>query len=438
MRFILFLLITTLLLTACNNATTDMPEHEYTNDLVNETSPYLLQHAHNPVDWKAWNDESLALAKETDKLMLISIGYAACHWCHVMEKESFEDSTVASIMNAKFVNIKVDREERPDVDQIYIAAVELMTGRAGWPLNVLALPDGRPVWGGTYFPKDDWLERIERIQELYETDPQRLYDYADRLEEGIKAIDLVTFNDEDMDLAGYEMSSLVEKWNTQFDLKNGGYKGAPKFMTPNNYDYLLRFAVENQDEAVMDYVKLTLDKMAYGGLYDHVGGGFSRYSVDSRWHVPHFEKMLYDNAQLVSLYSNAYAVTKDPFYKEVVLETIDFIMEEMTSEEGAFYSSLDADSETESGELEEGAYYIYTKEELQQELGDEYALFEDYYNVNDYGKWENDHYVLIRTKPDSIFLAEPCVLFSASITTGSKSAIAFAISAMVSRTIFLK
>jgi uncharacterized protein YyaL (SSP411 family) len=385
--------------------------HQYTNELINETSPYLLQHAHNPVDWMAWNDHTLQKAKVENKLMIISIGYSACHWCHVMERESFEDSTVAAVMNKNFISVKVDREERPDVDQIYINAVQLMTGRAGWPLNVITLPDGRPVFGGTYFRKEEWTETLTKMQELYEKEPQKLIDYATHLEEGIKGMDLVSLNQEHVDFVEYPTASLVENWSKNFDNTYGGTNRSPKFMMPNNYQYLFRYAVQNDDSALLDQVTLTLDKMAYGGVFDHVGGGFSRYSTDIKWHIPHFEKMLYDNAQLVSLYSNAYMVTKNPLYKEVVLETLDFISREMTNDEGAFYSSLDADSKTASGELEEGAYYVFTKEELQQQLKTDFDLFKEYYNINSFGKWENENYVLIRDKSD----AEICKEFSITL-----------------------
>jgi len=376
-------------------------KHEFTNELINETSPYLLQHAHNPVNWNAWNENTLKKAKEENKLMLVSIGYSACHWCHVMEKESFEDSTVAAVMNRNFINIKVDREERPDVDQIYISAVQLMTGSAGWPLNVITLPDGRPVWGRTYLTKQDLIRQIEKIQQIYDEEPQKLIDYADRLEEGIKSMDLVAFNDEHVDFANYDTPTLVENWSKNFDNRNGGYNRSPKFMMPNNYQYLLRHAVQHDNNELLNYVTLTLDKIAFGGVYDHIGGGFSRYSTDDRWHIPHFEKMLYDNAQLVSLYSDAYAVTKNPLYKEVVRETLDFVQKELTNNEGAFYSSLDADSDNAAGISEEGAYYVFTKEELEKQLENEFELFSEYYNINSFGKWEHENYVLIRSKTDA-------------------------------------
>lgn len=402
MRYLLLCSLFGFLL-SCNSSTkSPVEQYDYTNDLINETSPYLLQHAHNPVDWKGWNEATLETAKADQKLMIVSIGYAACHWCHVMEHETFEDSTAAAVMNANFISVKVDREERPDIDQIYINAVTLMTGSAGWPLNVITLPDGRPVWGGTYFSKEDWIQAIEQIQALYEQDPQKLEEYASRLEEGIKNMDLISLNTNEVDFSSYDTSAMVDKWKQNFDTIHGGFKRAPKFMMPNNISFLLREAVQNNDSELLDHVTFTLDKMAYGGVYDHIGGGFSRYSVDERWHVPHFEKMLYDNAQLTSLYSQAYQVTRKPLYKTIVDETLEYVAREMTNDEGAFYSSLDADSQTADGELEEGAFYTFQVEELQELLNDDYELFQAYYNVNDYGKWEEENsYVLIRTKSDT-------------------------------------
>ncbi|MCF6296659.1 MAG: thioredoxin domain-containing protein [Flavobacteriaceae bacterium] len=390
------------LLFSCNSSKKEtLEQHLYTNELINETSPYLLQHAHNPVNWRAWNDHSLQQAKDENKLMIISVGYAACHWCHVMEKESFEDSTVAAVMNKNFISIKVDREERPDVDQIYINAVQLMTGSAGWPLNVITLPDGRPVWGGTYFRKEQWISSLEKMQKLYEENPEKLIAYADKLEEGIKSMNLITVNPNEINFNEYKTHAVVNSWLKTFDPKFGGTNRSPKFMMPNNLEFLLRYGIFEHNKTVQNHVFLTLDKMAYGGLYDHVGGGFARYSTDIKWHIPHFEKMLYDNAQLVSLYSKAYTITKNPLYKEVVEETLNYVSREMTHKEGAFYSSLDADSDNKSGELEEGAYYVFTKEELKELLGDNFELFSDYYNVNNFGKWEKENYVLIRDKSDA-------------------------------------
>ncbi len=378
-----------------------MEEHRYTNDLINETSPYLLQHAHNPVDWKPWGEKALDQAKKENKLIIISIGYAACHWCHVMEHESFEDPRVAEIMNSNYINIKVDREERPDIDQVYMSAVQLMTGSGGWPLNVVALPDGRPVWGGTYFPKGNWIDALQQISSLYEKQPQKLIEYAEKLEQGIKAADFVETNPNELSFDKDFITKSVQQWSKQFDHKKGGTQRVPKFMMPNNYHFLLRYAHQTQEKELLEYIKTTLTKISYGGVYDHVGGGFARYSTDAKWHVPHFEKMLYDNAQLVSLYSDAYLATKDPWYKSVVYETLDFVSRELTNQEGAFYSSLDADSKTDTGKLEEGAFYVWTKEQLKTLLSDDYTLFSDYYNINDYGLWEKGNYVLIRKESDS-------------------------------------
>lgn len=377
-------------------------EHPFTNELINETSPYLLQHAHNPVNWKGWNPKTLKEAKDSQKLILISIGYAACHWCHVMEHESFEDSLVAQIMNDNFVNIKVDREERPDVDQIYMGAVQLMSGRGGWPLNVVALPDGRPIWGGTYFKKEQWMSTLNQISKIYQESPEKFIEFADRLEQGIKSMNIVQLNTEPPEFEKVVVHTSVEKWSRLFDHQNGGLNRAPKFMMPNNYHFLLRYAHQNQDEKLMDFVNLTLTKMAFGGVYDHVGGGFSRYSVDSLWHIPHFEKMLYDNAQLVSLYSDAFLLTNNPLYTDVVRETLEFVEREMMTEAGAFYSSYDADSENESAELEEGAYYVWQEKELKSVLKNDFELFADYYNINSFGLWEHNNYVLIRNEDNEV------------------------------------
>ncbi len=381
-------------------------EHTYTNDLIHEASPYLLQHAHNPVNWKPWGPSALDQAKKENKLIIISIGYAACHWCHVMEHESFEDPEVAEIMNANYINIKVDREERPDIDQVYMSAVQLMTGSGGWPLNTIALPDGRPVWGGTYFPKGNWVDALKQIANLYEKQPEKLVAYAEKLEEGIKTADIIEVNTDEITFEKEFIASTVEEWSKHFDHQKGGTKRVPKFMMPNNYQFLLRYGYQTNDKAVLEYVKNTLTKISFGGVYDHVGGGFSRYSTDGKWHIPHFEKMLYDNAQLVSLYADAYLITKDPWYKNVVFETLDFVSRELTNKEGAFYSSLDADSNTADGELEEGAFYVWTKEELKKILEEDYELFSAYYNINAYGLWEKGNYVLIRKDSDPEFCNE--------------------------------
>lgn len=382
----------------------------YTNALIHESSPYLLQHAHNPVNWKAWNDESLNLAKTENKLLIISVGYSACHWCHVMEHESFEDEEVAGVMNKNFINIKVDREERPDIDQVYMNAVQVMTGAGGWPMNIVALPDGRPVWGGTYFKKDQWINALTQLAGLYKQKPEQMLDYAAKLEEGLQKMQLIEVPEQALPFSGKLYAEVINKWKKNLDDIFGGSKGAPKFMMPNNYLFLLRYAVQQQDSQILEHVHLTLTKMASGGIFDHIGGGFSRYSVDERWHVPHFEKMLYDNAQLVSLYSNAYKLQENSLYKEVVQKTLRFVEEELTAPNFAFYSALDADSLNEKGISEEGAFYTWKKEELEKLLGNDFPAFQNYYNINNYGKWEKNRYVLIRNKPEEEIAEELSIL----------------------------
>ena len=383
---------------SCGQKNLSMTDHAHTNALINETSPYLLQHAHNPVNWLAWNDESLAKAKAEQKPILVSVGYSACHWCHVMEHESFEDSTVAAFMNEHFICIKVDREERPDVDQVYMNAVQLMTGRGGWPLNCFALPDGRPLYGGTYFPKEQWMDVMAKVSGIWENDREKALEYATNLTKGIKESELIQRNTGDAEFKSEDVKAYVQKWKLDFDNREGGANRAPKFPLPNNYEFLLRYAYLNDDQEVKNHVELTLEKMAFGGIYDQVGGGFARYSTDALWKAPHFEKMLYDNGQLVSLYSEAYQATKNPLYKEIVSETLEFIRREMTSNEGAFYSALDADSEG-----EEGKFYVWKEDELKAALGDDLDWVKDYYNINAKGLWEHGNYILLRKDGDEEF-----------------------------------
>ena len=383
-----------LIITACEKK----ESKEMSNNLINETSPYLLQHAYNPVDWNPWDSKYLDLAKKENKLVIISVGYSACHWCHVMERESFEDTIAAKLMNEKYISIKVDREERPDVDNVYMNAVQLMTGSGGWPLNVVTLPDGRPIWGGTYFSKDQWINALEQISKLYNDDPERLISYADQLEEGVKSLDIINLNETTPDFNLNIMQDYLNTWSTKFDMEYGGSKGMPKFMMPNNLHFLLKYSYQTENKEIQKFVELSLEKMAFGGVYDQVGGGFSRYSVDDKWHIPHFEKMLYDNAQLISLYSDAYKLTKNRLYKNVVYETIGFINSELKDSSGGYYSSLDADSKTDENVLEEGAFYVWTKEELIKVLKEKFTLFSDYYNINEFGYWEDNKYVLIRNQ----------------------------------------
>lgn len=375
---------------------------QYTNSLINESSPYLLQHAHNPVNWMPWSDSVFDIAKKEDKLVLISIGYSACHWCHVMEHESFEDEQVAKVMNAHFINVKVDREERPDVDALYMSAVQLMSGHGGWPLNCFVLPDGRPVYGGTYFRKEQWLNVLDNLHNLFVTDKQKVLDFATSLTDGIKKSELIVIrSDSDLEINRSVLEKCVANWKKRFDQELGGPNKAPKFPLPNNYEFLLKYTHLSKDAEVRKHVELTLQKMACGGIYDQLGGGFARYSVDAYWKIPHFEKMLYDNAQLVSLYCHAYRLTKNKLYKEVVFETLGFVEKEWLNEEGGYYSALDADSEG-----VEGKYYVWQEDELRKLLKEEFALFSKYYNINDIGYWEHDNYVLIRTEKVAKILIE--------------------------------
>ncbi len=400
----IFLLLC-IVFTSCQGQNTEtMKKHKFTNDLIHESSPYLLQHAHNPVHWKAWNQETLDLAKRENKLLLISIGYSSCHWCHVMEHESFEDEEVAAIMNANFICIKIDREERPDIDQVYMDAVQLMTGRGGWPLNCIALPNGKPFWGGTYFPKDNWMHYLKEISNLYATNPKKVEKHAHELTEGVKNKDVVSINTNTFTADLSTLTHVVQNWRSQMDHTNGGRIGAPKFPMPHNFDFLLRYAIQTNDPSILAYVNTSLINIAQGGINDQIRGGFARYSTDKKWHVPHFEKMLYDNGQLVSLYANAYAATKNKLYKETVYETLAFIERELLTSEGAFQSSLDADSLTPTGVLEEGAYYVWNKEELKSLLNSTFDLFTDYYNINSKGYWEHGNYVLCRKGPENSFL----------------------------------
>ena len=369
-------------------------DFSFTNSLIKETSPYLLQHAHNPVNWHPFSAKIFEIAKAENKPILISIGYSACHWCHVMEHESFEDSEVANIMNENFINIKVDREERSDVDMLYMQAVQLMTGRGGWPLNCFVLPDGRPFYGGTYFRKTQWIEVLNNLINLYKLESNKVLEYAEALTNGIKQAELISTSNKIDTLLTKELIQLsVKKWKTLLDEEHGGPNKAPKFPMPCNYQFLLRYAILEKDNALLNQVNLTLKKMAFGGIYDQLHGGFSRYSTDIIWKVPHFEKMLYDNAQLISLYTEAYNLTKNPLYKEIACDTLQFIENEWYKAEGYFYSAYDADSDG-----EEGKFYVWNQLDLKDLLGENFDVFSDYFEINDKGYWEHGNYILMRSE----------------------------------------
>lgn len=360
-----------------------------TNRLAQASSPYLQQHAHNPVDWFEWGEEALQKAKDEQKPLLISIGYAACHWCHVMAHESFENEEIAAYMNANFVCVKVDREERPDIDQIYMDAAQIISGRGGWPLNAIALPDGRPFYAATYFPPNQWMNVLEQLQQVYSNDPERVLKAADSITEGIS-------NQPFTDIA-IEKEFNLEQYHEAFknhinkiDFELGGYKKSPKFMMPVGFEFFLQYHVLTKDEKALEAVNKTLFAMARGGLNDQLGGGFARYSTDEHWLVPHFEKMLYDNAQLISLYAKAFQVTGEKYFKETIENTVSFIERELADKSGGYYASIDADSEG-----EEGKFYVFTKNEISTLLDEKSAkIISDFYNINSQGNWEESKNIL--------------------------------------------
>lgn len=372
------------------------------NKLIHASSPYLLQHAHNPVEWHEWNAEALKKAKDENKLILVSIGYSACHWCHVMEHESFENFEVAEVMNKHFVCIKVDREERPDIDQIYMLAVQLMNGNGGWPLNAICLPDQRPIYGGTYFKKNDWINILENVAGLWANEPAKATNYAERLTDGIQQAEKIVIADTEVEFTEEHLTEIVEPWKRHFDTDQGGYNRAPKFPLPNNWSFLLRYSFLKAEEATFMSTCTTLEKMSMGGIYDQIGGGFARYSVDDRWHVPHFEKMLYDNAQLVSLYAEAYQCLKFKPFVQVIVDTIDWVYREMIADNGLFYSALDADSEG-----VEGKFYVWDKTEFDQIVGTEDAeLLAEYFDVTADGNWEEEETNILRRTKDDVYFTD--------------------------------
>ena len=378
------LLTISLILTLSCKPSMNQESHSNTNALINESSPYLLQHAHNPVDWYPWGKEALDKAKAEDKPIILSIGYSSCHWCHVMAHESFENDSIAKLMNKHFINIKLDREERPDIDQIYMEAVQGMGINGGWPLNVFLFPDQKPFYGGTYFPPQNWYKLLEAINKAYENDRDKLYESAINFTNALNKGEGEAYglgNSVAIQMEG--MTASFEKLRNTFDKQWGGVKKSPKFPMPSVWQFLLHYYYYSKDQAALDHLKFTLDKIAMGGIYDHVGGGFSRYSVDSEWHVPHFEKMLYDNGQLLSLYANAYKVTGDNLYRQVMVETVEWLEREMLDKNGGYYAGMDADSEG-----EEGKYYVWSQEEINSIAKENKEIISAYFDVSTSGNWE--------------------------------------------------
>jgi uncharacterized protein YyaL (SSP411 family) len=371
------------------------------NRLIHETSPYLLQHSHNPVDWYPWSDEALQRAQQEDKPILLSIGYSACHWCHVMEHESFENEAVARLMNASYINIKVDREERPDLDQIYMNAVQVMTGSGGWPLTLFLLPTGEPFYGGTYFPPDDRYNRpgfarlLVNIADAYHNRKKDVQESAQKLRQHLNQ--QIQSGQDSGQLNTEVLAQAAGEIKNRFDPREGGFGSAPKFPPSMTLDFLLRHHHRTGDSYALDVITLTLDKMAYGGMYDQVGGGFHRYSTDDRWLVPHFEKMLYDNALLARAYLDAYRLTGKPLYRRITEEILDFLMREMRDPGGGFYSTQDADSEG-----VEGKFYVWDRPEFERVVGEDGELLARYFNVTGHGNWE-EHNILNVPRPPELF-----------------------------------
>jgi len=369
-------------------------EHAHTNRLIDETSPYLLQHAHNPVDWYPWGEEALQKAKDEDKPIFLSIGYSSCHWCHVMERESFENEEIAALLNEHFVSIKVDREERPDLDEIYMQAVVAMTQGGGWPMSVFLTTDLKPFYGGTYFPPEDRYGRpgfkslVVYLAKMWSEERAKLTEQSDKLTEYMQQ-SLSGQQGESAPLNPELIANAVRDLSYQFDAMDGGFGPAPKFPSAPSIALILREYARTKSDDLLEMATTTLDKMAQGGMYDHLGGGFSRYSTDTQWLVPHFEKMLYDNGQLAQIYLEAYQVTKNPHYKKVVEEIFDYVLRDMRDERGGFYSAEDADSEG-----EEGKFYVWTHEEILAQLGEEDgAIFSAYYNLRPEGNFtSSEHY----------------------------------------------
>lgn len=372
---------------------------EHTNSLINSTSPYLKQHAHNPVDWQEWSQEALDQAKKEDKPILVSIGYSSCHWCHVMEKESFEDTAVANIMNKYFINIKVDREERPDVDQVYMDAVQAMGLQGGWPLNVFLTPDQKPFYGGTYFPKEGWVNLLTSVSEAFEKNRAKIDESAEAFTKNLQAKESEKYKLEGTAyrLAEDEIQTTYENLAKKFDPVDGGIKKSPKFPMPSVWQYLATYANLTNDEKALKHLEFTLTKIADGGIYDHIGGGFARYSTDEEWHVPHFEKMLYDNGQLLSLYANGFKLTKNPKFETTILESIEWLKREMLDESGGFYSALDADSEG-----EEGKFYVWSQKEIAKLAGGDSSMIMEYYDVRPNGNWEGKNAIRVVMSEDEI------------------------------------
>ena len=371
------------------------------NKLGNEKSLYLKQHSTNPVDWMPWNQTALKLASEQNKLLIISVGYSSCHWCHVMEEETFSDEEAAEIMNSKFINIKVDREERPDIDELYMKSLVLMTGSGGWPMNIIALPDGSPIWGGTYLPKENWITVLNQISDLYNERYDDVLEYSVKLKEGLSPKKIINYEIKESELFSQirDASDFAYK---SLDTDKGGLKSNQKFHLPSLIDFFQKGSYHFKERKYLEFADLTLKNIAYGGINDHIDGGLHRYTVDSIWHIPHFEKMLYDNAQMLSVFSRAYKRNNDKVYKKLIDDIFYFLENNLTGDNGLIFSSISAVTEIGKNKIE-GDYYVWDKDEIKDILQEDFNLFKEYFNLNQDGLWEKNKYVLKRINDDDFF-----------------------------------
>ena len=364
------------------------------NQLNKETSLYLKQHAQNPINWQRWTNSIFDVSQELDKLLVISIGYSSCHWCHVMEEETFTNDSIAEVMNENFINIKVDREENPDVDQAYMTASQLMTGMGGWPLNVITLPDGSPIYAGTYHTTSQWDDILKRIIRLKKDNYEGLKELANNVKNGVTDVNTIYKREEISNFNSEFLKNNLESWKDKWDVNFGGDLAEQKFVSPSKYIFLLNYARIYKDKEVYNHVKKTLDIISTSGLNDFIEGGFYRYTVDNEWKIPHFEKMLYDQAQMISIYSLAYKLYKEEYYKDIVVETINFLDSSMSSKEGLYYAAMDADTDG-----EEGKYYSFNREELDLiSKNTDFKIFTSYYNIDIDNPWEDNRYLLLPNK----------------------------------------
>ena len=392
----IFFLAITLLISFLNFSQNKM------NSLSNEKSLYLKQHSTNPVDWMPWNQNVLRLASNENKLLIISIGYSSCHWCHVMEEETFSDEDAAKIMNSNFINIKVDREERPDIDELYMKSLVLMTGSGGWPMNIIALPDGSPIWGGTYLPKENWTSVLNQINDLYTNRYEDVLEYSKKLKDGLNPKTIIKNEFKESELLT-QIEDVGKQAYESLDKENGGLKSNQKFHLPSMMDFFLKSSYYFKEKKYLDFVDLTLKNIAYGGINDHIEGGLHRYTVDSIWHIPHFEKMLYDNAQMLSLFSKSYKQNNKKLYKDQIDNIFNFLENNLTNQDGLIFSSISAVTEIGKEKIE-GDYYVWDKLQIRDLISKDFELFQEYFNINEKGLWEKNKYVLRRENDDEYFI----------------------------------